>query len=134
MVYASLENSRQTQEISWARSLGMVLVRCLVVEAVLFGVVMIIHPDPAYAVFLSDAQAKAKAALGGTSSGSEIKTTIDLVFNILRVVVFIGVAFGVFQTVQAQREGGDWKSSLGLPLSLVGGVAVIDLITPVIFP
>lgn len=124
----------QSTSRNLGKSLAIVLFRWAVVEAVLFGVLMIIHPDPAYAVFLSDAQTKAKAVLGGTTSGAQISPTIDLVFNILRVLVFIGVAFGVFQTVQNQREGGDWKSSLGLPLSLVGGVAVIDLITPIIFP
>jgi hypothetical protein len=120
------------------------------VLGIAFGVfaitsLFVLLAEPSQAFFLSGAEAKfvkvfadantqagvASSATGGASG--QIASAIALVFGLIRIILLLAIIFGVVKAIQARDDQEQVKAQLMLPVIVVCGVIVVDLMTGLIF-
>jgi hypothetical protein len=97
-----------------------------------------VFSEPSYAAFLSDAETKVAAVFSTASTGGSASTQIALlvalVFGLIRLILLLAVIFGVVKAIQNRDDAEQVKAQLMLPIIIICGVVVVDVMTVLIFP
>lgn len=84
---------------------------------------------PAQAAFFSAAQDWLVTALAGATGSSNTAQVLGIIFNVLRGLFLLYVAYALVQVIKSARDGEDWQATARTPLIVIMSMAVGDLIT-----
>lgn len=84
---------------------------------------------PAQAAFFSAAQTWMNSALSGSTGSSNTPQVLAIIFNVLRGLFLLYVAYALVQVIKSARDGEDWQATARTPLIVILSMAVGDLIT-----
>jgi hypothetical protein len=84
---------------------------------------------PAEAAFFSAAQTWLGTALAGATGSSNTAAVLGIIFNVLRGMFLLFVAYALVQVIRSAQNGEDWQSTARTPLIVIMSMAVGDLIT-----
>jgi hypothetical protein len=84
-------------------------------------------------VFSTAASATTTATGNSSDNATPIAAMISLVFGLIRILLLIAVIFGVVKAIQARDDQEQVKAQLMLPIIIIVGVIVIDVMTGLIF-
>jgi len=109
------------------------------------GVAEVVHQvdvlaiQPVQAAFFSNAcnwmSGFLAAANGGAvQAGPAGLDTSALVFNILRGIFILYVAYSLVQVIKSARDSEDWQATARTPLIVILSVGVADLVTTLLLP
>jgi hypothetical protein len=89
--------------------------------------------EPSYAVFLTGAETAFSDVFATGDSATSITAMIKLVFGVIRLIILMAVIFGVVKAIQARDDQEQVKAQLMLPFIILVGIAVVDVMTLLIF-
>jgi uncharacterized membrane protein required for colicin V production len=84
---------------------------------------------PAQAAFFTAAQNWMVTALAGATGSSNTAQVLGIIFNVLRGLFLLYVAYALVQVIKSARDGEDWQATARTPLIVIMSMAVGDLIT-----
>jgi uncharacterized membrane protein required for colicin V production len=84
---------------------------------------------PAHAAFFTAAQNWMVTALAGATGSSNTAQVLGIIFNVLRGLFLLYVAYALVQVIKSARDGEDWQATARTPLIVIMSMAVGDLIT-----
>ncbi len=87
---------------------------------------------PAEALFFQRAEQWAKDEAFGENVSPEVKTTISLVFNVLRFMFLVYIAIAIVKVINAAREDEDWKALAKQPAIILLAVLLGDSLSTLV--
>ena len=103
----------------------------LLVLSFCFALVLEVSLAPAHGQFMNNAQDWMNRNLN-SQNDAQIKTAIDLIFNVLRGIFIVYIASEVIKIINSRDENDDWKQMAKKPLIVLMAVVVGDTLIGII--
>jgi hypothetical protein len=88
--------------------------------------------QPASAQFFLQAEQWIKTTGFAGANNTETEAMVTAIFNVLRMFFLIYIAVSIVVLVKAARDGDDWQAAAKMPMMVLLGVFIADVLTTVI--